>query len=230
MKLGMNMLLWSDDVTGERFQPAFEMLADAGYDGVEVPIFAPDPDRYGRLGERLEELGLERLACTARGEADSPISADDSVRAAGVATNKAVLDSAAALGATLLCGPLEGPIGFFSGAGPTPDEWARGVESLREVAEHAGALGITLAIEYLNRFELYLLNTAEDTARFVREVGHPSCRMMYDTFHAHIEEKDPREALRACADVLAHVHASENDRSTPGQGQVDWDATFAGLA
>jgi D-psicose/D-tagatose/L-ribulose 3-epimerase len=53
--------------------------------------------------------------------------------------------------------------------------------------------------------------------------------MMYDTFHAHIEEKDPRHALGACADVLVHFHAAENDRGTPGAGQVDWDATFDGL-
>ena len=42
--------------------------------------------------------------------------------------------------------------------------------------------------------------------------------MMYDTFHAHIEEKDPAAALRDCADVLVHVHVSENDRGTPGDG------------
>lgn len=100
---------------------------------------------------------------------------------------------------------------------------------MREAAEHAERCGVTLAVEYLNRFELYLLNSAEDTARFVREVDHPSCRMMYDTFHAHIEEKDVGAAIRACADVLAYVHLSENDRSTPGRGQVDWDATFAAL-
>jgi len=34
------------------------------------------------------------------------------------------------------------------------------------------------------------------------------------------------EALRACADKLQHVHISENDRSTPGQGAVRWDETF----
>jgi D-psicose/D-tagatose/L-ribulose 3-epimerase len=49
---------------------------------------------------------------------------------------------------------------------------------------------------------------------------------MYDTFHAHIEEKDPAAALRECADVLVHVHLSESDRSTPGAGQVAWSDTF----
>ena len=48
-------------------------------------------------------------------------------------------------------------------------------------------------------------------------------------FHAHIEEKDPAAAIRTVAPVLAHVHISENDRGTPGTGQVNWDATFRTL-
>ena len=73
---------------------------------------------------------------------------------------------------------------------------------------------------------MYLTNTAADLAQLVRAVAHPRIRMMYDTFHAHIEERDPPAALRACADVLVHVHLSENDRSTPGTGQVAWAETF----
>jgi D-psicose/D-tagatose/L-ribulose 3-epimerase len=83
-----------------------------------------------------------------------------------------------------------------------------------------------LAVEYLNRFECYLLNCAADTLQFVREVDHPHCRMMYDTFHANIEEKSVPEAIRGCAVETAHVHISENDRSTPGAGNVRWKETF----
>jgi len=32
-----------------------------------------------------------------------------------------------------------------------------------------------------------------------------------------------------CAPVMVHVHISENDRSTPGEGHVDWDTTFKTL-
>jgi D-psicose/D-tagatose/L-ribulose 3-epimerase len=130
------------------------------------------------------------------------------------------------VGAQNLVGPYHSALGIFSGAGPTEDEWKWGVDSMRQVAEHAGSVGVMLGVECLNRFETYLLNTHSDAARFVREVDHPSCRMMYDTFHSNIEEKNIAAAIRSCQDVLTHVHISENDRSTPGTGNVNWQENF----
>jgi D-psicose/D-tagatose/L-ribulose 3-epimerase len=228
-KLGMNMLLWSTDVTGPEHDATFELLREIGYDGVEIPIFDSEVDKYGRLGRRLEQLGLAALGVGARSEEDSPISSDAEVRARGLAATKTAIDACAALGAHTLCGPLEAPLGFFSGAGPTREERERSAESLRAAAEYAATRDVTIVIEYLNRFEMYLVNCAEDAAALVRDVDHPNCRLMYDTFHAHIEEADPRAALRSCADVLVHFHASENNRGTPGSGQVDWDTTFDAL-
>ncbi len=100
---------------------------------------------------------------------------------------------------------------------------------MRAVAEHAGKVNVTLGVEALNRFECYLLNTHADSARFCREVKHPNCRMMYDTFHANIEEKSVTLAIHSCADMLCHVHISENDRSTPGKGLVRWCENFDAL-
>ncbi len=224
MKFGMNLLLWTGEI-GESQLPVLERLKAMGYDGVEVPLFNLDLD-YAAWGKRLEDLGLERTAVTVRGVDDNPIDPDAAVRARGVQNNQRAVDCCQAMGATALVGPYHSALGFFSGQGPTGDEWAWGVDSMRQVAEHANQAGVTLGVECLNRFECYLLNTHADAARFVREVDQPSCRAMYDTFHAHIEEKSIPESIRACADVLAHVHISENDRSTPGQGNVRWAETF----
>ncbi len=223
------MLLWSTDVSDPSYGETFAMLRDAGYEGIEVPLFDPEPAKAERTGKRLRELGLVPLGVTARSEDQSPISADPAVRRQAVEATKREIDACAALGASILCGPLAAPLGVFSGRGPTADERQRSTETLHAASEYAAEHGVTLVVEYLNRFELYLVNCAADAASLVREVDHPNCRLMYDTFHAHIEEKDPREALTACADVLVHVHASENDRGTPGSGQVDWDGTFAAL-
>jgi len=228
MKYGMNLLLWSGEVT-EELLPVCEQLRQIGYDGVELPIFNLDLD-YAALGKRLDDLGLGRTAVTIRNEADNPISGDASVRAKALEMNRRTLDVCAAAGVETLVGPFHSAIGCFSGSGPTEDEWKWGVESMRKAAEYAGQVGVRLAVEALNRFECYFLNTHADAARFVREVNHPACGMMYDTFHANIEEKSVTQAVMAGGDKLYHIHISENDRSTPGQGGVNWKENFDAIA
>ena len=227
MKFGMNLLLWSGELN-DGLIPVLKMLKALGYDGVELPIFNTQLD-YARWGRILDDLGLARTAVTVRVVEDNPISPDPAVRQKGIEATMRTLDCCAAVGATTLVGPFHSALGHFTGRGRTDDEWKWGVESMRAVAEHAAKVHVTLGVECLNRFETYLLNTHADSARFCREVGHPQCRMMYDTFHAHIEEKSITRALHACADMLCHVHISENDRSTPGLGQVRWTETFDAL-
>src|SRR5687768_15762350 len=227
MKYGMNLLLWTGEMH-DGMIPVLHMLKNLGYDAVELPIFNTGLD-YARWGKILDEIGLARTPVTIRGEGDNPISPDKANRQKGIDGNKKVLDCCAAAGCTTLVGPFHSAIGVFSGKGRTDDEWKWGVESMRAVAEHAGKVRVTLGVECLNRFETYLLNTHADSARFCREIDHPRCRMMYDTFHANIEEKSISLALHACADMLCHVHISENDRSTPGKGLVRWCENFDAL-
>ena len=229
MKYGMNLLLWTADVT-EKDYPTLRSLKSWGYDGVELPIFNMDRGKFAQLGKALDEMGLERTAVTVCPTPETnPISEDAKSREAGLNHLRQAIDMCEAVGATHLCGPIHSTLGHFVGRGRTEDEWKWGKETLAKAADHATQAGVTLVVEYLNRFESYFLNDAESTARFCREVNHPNLRMMYDTFHANIEEKDIARAIKACADQTVHVHISENDRSTPGEGHVDWDTTFAAL-
>ncbi|HMO12727.1 MAG TPA: sugar phosphate isomerase/epimerase family protein [Pirellulaceae bacterium] len=227
MKFGMNVLLWTGELN-EGLLPILERLKQIGYDGIEVPIFNLDLD-YRQWGARLNDLGLERTAVTIRTAEDNPISPNATVRQRSIELTQKAIDCCVDIGATHLVGPFHSALGEFSGQGPTTDEWNWGVDSLRPVAEYAGKAGVTLALECLNRFETYLLNTHADAVRFVEAIDHPNCQIMYDTFHANIEEKDEAAAVRAAGDWIAHVHISENDRSTPGQGNVRWEETFDAL-
>lgn len=228
MRYGMNLLLWTTEVT-EAHWPMLERLKDIGYDLVEVPVFETgEPAAYARLGERLRALGLAPHAVTALGAEANIASADASVRAAGEAKLRAIVDCAAALGAPTLSGPIHSAIGVFTGRGPAAEELARSAEILARIGAHARPSGIRLAIEPLNRFECYLLNDLASAAAFAQRVG-PDAGVLYDTFHAHIEEKDVAAAIAADADRITLVHVSENDRSTPGRGQVRWRETFTAL-
>jgi D-psicose/D-tagatose/L-ribulose 3-epimerase len=229
MKVGMNLFLWTDDPVDEAWLPLYGRLKAMGFDGIELPIFDPDPEKFAVLGRHLDDLGLARTAVTICNPEDDPLSPDPAIRTAGTERLCRVVDCCEAAGVETLAGPLYAAIGQFSGAGPTNEEWQRSLEVIGAVADHAARIDLRLAFEFLNRFEIYLLNTAADTARYVRALDRPNVGVHYDTFHAHIEEKDAPGALREHAAAITHVHVSENDRSTPGTGQVAWDATFDAL-
>jgi D-psicose/D-tagatose/L-ribulose 3-epimerase len=229
MKYGLNLLLWTDRMH-EGMVPVVEKVKAIGYDGIEMPIFELNESLYKQWGERLDAIGLDRTAVTVRGAGDNPISPSATVRAAAVDAMKKTLDCCHAAGVKILCGPTHSAIGEFTGTGPTEDEFKWGVDTMRKVAEHAAQAGVTIATEYLNRFENYFLTSVEQTVRFVQAVDHPAVRMMYDTFHANIEEKDLTAAIHAAAPWTVLVHISENDRSIPGTGHVHWDETFDALA
>ena len=197
MKVGFNLLLWSTHVTESDFT-VLEKLKNAGYDGVEVPVFdTSDPDHFSKLGRILKDTGL---ACTTvtvcPDESMNPISAEAANRQGAIEHLKRVIDCSQALGSELLCGPYYQVLGQFSGDFPTDDERARAAEVHRAAADHAQPAGVFLAVEALNRFEAHLLNTMADAAAYVRRVNHPNFGTVYSTFQAKIEEKEPIGAMR----------------------------------
>jgi D-psicose/D-tagatose/L-ribulose 3-epimerase len=103
------------------------------------------------------------------------------------------------------------------------------VDAALQAADGAAAAGLTLAIEPLNRFECYFLNTMADARAYAHRVGRHNFGVLYDSFHANIEEQDPIGCIYTSADVIRHVHISENDRGTPGKGHIDFVATAKAL-
>ncbi len=228
MKIGMNLLLWTG-LVGESDFPTIAKIKAAGYDGVEVPLLDGDAKHYKMLRAELDRQGLACSTVTVMNPDTNPISPDAGVRAKAAERLKWAIDMNHILGSYAMVGPYHSPLGVFSGAGPTADEKARAADVLRPAAELAKDANLTLAIEYLNRFECYFLTTAVDAVALVKAVDHPSFRCMYDTFHAHIEEKSQASAIKTVAPVMAHVHISENDRGTPGTGQVRWAEAFQAI-
>ncbi len=101
MQYGMNMLLWTTDVTEEHFG-IFEQLKEIGYDGVELPIFDMNVERFTAIGKKLDELGLERTAVTVCTGDANPISDSAEIRDAGLNGLIQAIDMCSASGATQL--------------------------------------------------------------------------------------------------------------------------------
>ncbi|AQG78857.1 sugar phosphate isomerase/epimerase family protein [Spirosoma montaniterrae] len=228
-KLGMNLFVWTMTMD-EDLSDTLAFLKTSGFDFVEMPVNNPDDlAKWQRIGQQCTDLGLGVQTCTICGPEHSLISPDETVRRAGIDYLKGVVDCSAASGSRILMGPLFAGFKTFTGRPATAQEWAWSVAGMREVAERAQTQGVTLAIESLNRFEIYLLTCADDVRRYVEAVDHPNCRAAFDTFHANMEEKKIADAIRTLAPYLVHVQISENDRSTPGQGHINFDEVFATL-
>jgi len=225
MKYSMNLLLWTDTLSLDKL-PLLDKMKAIGFDAVELPMFDRDVANAAAWGRAMDNLGLDRTGTCAFGPDDHLISSDPKVRQHAVDSLKQILDCCAHAGCSLMAGHATQALGIFSGTGPTKDEWNWALDGIREASEHADKVGVKIALEALNRFECYFLCCMADAKRFAQEVNHPSCGVMYDTFHANIEEKSAKEALTAVKDLLIHVHISEADRSTPGTGMVHWDETF----
>ncbi len=230
MKIGMCMYLWTTSV-GPEHEELLSDIKAAGFDGIEVPIFGGTPGDFEQTAGVLDRIGLDRTATSAMGNPEqNPISSDASERAAGVDYVKWAVECAAAVGAKTVAGPLHSTLGAFSGSSPTAEEFQRSVDAQRQIGEHAEQFGVTVALEAVNRFECYLVNTMDDLCAHIRDIDHPNIRAMYDTFHANIEEQDPTGALTRNADLVNHIHISENDRGVPGRGHVPWAQFYAALA
>ncbi len=232
MKIGFNMLLWTGHVEAEHVE-ILKALKAAGYDGVEIPIFdASDPAHYAWLGQQLDEIGLERTAVALLpDEQHSAISSVAAHRVGAAAHLKSVISCTQALGATHLVGPYYQVLGEFTGEFPSEQELEHAATVHREIAPIAAAAGIICAFEPLNRFEAHLLNTSAQAISYSARVNQPNFGILYDTFHANIEEQDPIAALHAvhASGYLKHVHISENDRGTPGRGHAKIRETIAAL-
>jgi D-psicose/D-tagatose/L-ribulose 3-epimerase len=228
MKFGANTLIWSESFGPELFS-ILPRVKEAGLDGVEFPIFHPGSFPAGAIRKALEEWALSCTACTVIPRGLSLASEDGAVRERTRQYLRECLDAAAESGAELLVGPMYAPVGFFTGQRRTRDEWKRVVESWQELADSVHRAGVAVAIEPLNRFETYLLNTVEDAVSLCDEIGSERIGILVDTFHANIEEKSIGLALARAGKRLMHVHTCENDRGTPGTGNVDWAEFFPAI-
>lgn len=226
MPIGVNLLCLSGFIEADHLDQIRAIKA-LGYDGVEIPVLRGDIAHYAWLGRELDSIGLRRCTTSVIPSPEAnPVSADAAVRLAGRQHLDWALDCALALGAESLGGPIHAPIGHFTGTGAAESELAFGAEAHHALAERAAANGIYLSIEPLNRFETYFLNTMAQARAYVDRVDHSACRIMYDTFHAHIEEQSQAGAIATLGPAMGVLHVSENDRGIPGRGQIDFAAVF----
>lgn len=157
------------------------------------------------------------------------ISGDPKIRKSGVDYLKQCVDFASDLGSDILAGVVYAPWAVLSGKWRTKDEIRYCVESLQVVAEYAGNNKITLALEPVNRYEGYFLNTAEQGLELIRQISSPYVKLHLDTFQMNIEEPSMYKAIISTGKDLYHFHVCASYRGIPGTDLIDWEKVFLAL-
>ena len=228
-KLGVHAGVWVGDWTDESARFAIESSAALGYDFIEIPAVDPREVDVAHTVRLLASAGIGSVVSLAL-DADTDINTEDAaVSARGEAQLTAAVDFAREIGADYVGGVTYSAMVKYTHPA-TAVSRDNSLAVLGRVAERAGASGIRLGIEYVNRYESNLLNTAAQTVDFIRDLGAANVVLHLDTFHANSEELSLPAAVRDAGPLLGYIHASESHRGMLGTGILDFPALFAELA
>ncbi len=225
IKFGVNTLVWVLDFS-ENDIPILEMISDMGFDSVELTpgneFRKMDPEKTRK---KLDELGLEVTLCGVFSESNDISSDDAGIRQRGIDYMRDYTDWGKEIGAGIVGGPLYSEIGKKR---YLPDverkaEWDRSADSLKRIGEDAAKKDIIIAMEPINRFEIDMINTADQAFQMCEQVDNPSIKMMLDTFHMNIEDINIGDTIRDSKKHLVHFHTCANHRGIPGNDHIPWE-------
>ena len=225
MKYGIYYAYWEQEWASD-YIPYIEKVAKLGFDFLEIactPINGYTDRQLKDIRQAAKDNGIFLTAGHGPAPSQNLASADPAVVKNAKEFFATLLKNLEKLDIHTIGGGIYSywPVDYSKPIDKAGD-WARSVENVREIGKIAGDCGVDYCLEVLNRFEGYLLNTAEEGVQFVKEVGLPSVKVMLDTFHMNIEEDSMGDAIRRTKGLLGHFHTGECNRRVPGKGRMPW--------
>jgi D-psicose/D-tagatose/L-ribulose 3-epimerase len=228
MKLGIHAYAWCSQWSNATLH-LIDRVKSLGMDFIELPLMKLDDFDTKAVRNRLRDADLDSVTSTVLLPGMDLTSPDADERRRAVEYLKRCVIATSEIGARQLSGVIYSQHVKPAVGRPTEQEWEWAAEGLREVAEFAGTLGVSIGLEPVNRYETHLINTAEQAMRMIGRIGLENIGVHLDTYHMNIEEKNFYDAVKCVGDRLMHIHLCENDRGIPGTGLVGWDGLFRAL-
>jgi D-psicose/D-tagatose/L-ribulose 3-epimerase len=227
--LGIHAGVWVGDWSDGSARYAIESSAAAGYSLIEIPAADPHATDLAHTRRLLADNGLEPVVSLAL-DASTDINTEDAaISARGEALLLGAVEFAREIGATYVGGVTYSAMVKYTHPA-TGASRENSLAVLRRVTATAAASGIRIGIEYVNRYESNLLNTAAQTVQFITDLGAQNVLLHLDTFHANSEELSLAAAVRDAGAALGYIHASESHRGHLGTGILDFPGLFRQLA
>jgi len=206
----------------EEFEGDLACMRQAGYDAVELQIADPVEFDEGRVHQALDRVGYSLCAFQTGSSyythGNCLCTRDDVVRRRTLGLLKSSVGLASRWKSVIVFGTLQGHLK------DEPDHSAAAARieaAISEIGRYATEKGVVVAYEPVNHLEVGFNNTIAEVAGLVRRLHLPGLKLMIDTFHMNIEERDMIAPIGDVADILAHVHLSETNRDVLGAGHLD---------
>lgn len=224
MEFGIRTWVWACPVTTEKLTRLVPHIAELGFDLIELPIENTTDIDYLYAAKLIRDYNLNvSVGVVMPSPERDLLHPDPEFRKKAFSYVRHCIEATYRLGGTYLVGPI-----YCEGRRWMADDEQRKrdidilVPQLCQLAEHAANHDVIMCIEPLNRYESSFLTLTSQAIELVDRVDNPAFQLMMDFFHANIEEKSIPDSIRAAGHRLRHLHAHENDRSTPGHGHIPW--------
>jgi D-psicose/D-tagatose/L-ribulose 3-epimerase len=226
--LGVHALVWTGGWSPEEAELAISSTAQAGFDLIEIPALDPSRIDIADTKVRLEKHGL-RAGFSLGLRLETDINSEDTAKVdRGRATLLEALAVARGVNSHYLGGVVFGALAKYPG--PTSQKARENsISVIKELAQEAARDGVTIGLEFVNRYESNLLNTVQQTLDYMDLVGEANVVVHADVYHMNIEENGFREPLLACGEQLGYVHIGESNRGYLGRGTIDFPEVFGAL-
>jgi D-psicose/D-tagatose/L-ribulose 3-epimerase len=222
VRTSIHSYVWVSDWTTESGVAAAERARQFGFDHLVVPLrdhVTVEPERLAREFSRIGIVPL--VTSTLRPENDIS-STDSEQHRRGVAYHLESLRIARDMGAPHVGGVLYSALHRYDRA-PTPDNLKAAAAGLSVVADQASKMGLTLALEVVNRYETNLINTVDQAVELITDVGADNLFLHLDTFHMNIEENNLSAALKRALPYLFYFELDQNHRGRLSDGAIRFE-------
>jgi D-psicose/D-tagatose/L-ribulose 3-epimerase len=214
------------EMIGGAYADSLAAAKRMGYDGVEIVMGDPDsfdPDAFRTLLS-AQELKVSAINCGAIQYLFKAGLVDIDVRRMEFAFEKlkCYIRHCQALGCIQQIGVARG-----LAVPGRPMRWFKDclVDVLKRVADYAAGLGVPIAFEYTNRFEINTINTAAEAREIVDRVGSPNIGVLVDTYHSFLEDPDVCQNIRDLNGRVRYFHLHDSNRGAAmiSGGENDFD-------